>query len=57
MTGNERKIIYTPPEGEYCLRLAKQSGVLIHEDSDGLDPLVMLAVMHYQFEVLPPMLE
>lgn len=47
-------IIYTPPEGEQRLRdlLANLEGFL-HGDDD-LDPLVRMAVMHYQFEAIHP---
>lgn len=46
--------IYTPPEGETLLRekLADLEK-FINEQSD-LDPLIKLAVMHYQFEAIHP---
>lgn len=46
--------IYTPPEGEGVIRdkLANLE-VFINSPSD-LDPLVRLAVMHYQFEAIHP---
>ncbi len=48
-------IIYTPPEGEELLRtLLANLADFIHDDSDALDPLVRLAVMHYQFEAIHP---
>jgi len=48
------EIIYTPPEGESVIRdkLANLER-FINEPSD-LDPLVRLAVMHYQFEAIHP---
>jgi len=48
------KVIYTPPEGESRLRdlLANLEKFLYAEDD--LDPLVKLAVMHYQFEAIHP---
>jgi Fic family protein len=50
-------IIYTPPEGEAIIRdkLAHLE-VFIHGDDD-LDPLVRMAVMHYQFEAIHPFLD
>jgi len=47
-------IIYTPPEGEALIR-AKLANLerFAHADN-GLDPLVRLAVMHYQFEAIHP---
>lgn len=46
--------VYTPPEGEAVLRdkLADLEQFLYAED--GLDPLVKLAVLHYQFEATHP---
>jgi Fic family protein len=48
------EIIYTPPEGEAVIRekLANLEQ-FIHAEDD-LDPLVRLAVMHYQFEAIHP---
>ena len=48
------KIIYTPPEGETIIRdLLKNLEDFIHEEN-GIDDLVRLAVMHYQFEAIHP---
>ena len=46
--------IYTPPEGEAVVRdkLANLEQFLYAEDD--LDPLVKLAVLHYQFEAIHP---
>jgi Fic family protein len=48
------KTIYTPPEGEALLRdkLADWERFL-HDDGE-TDPLVRMAVMHYQFEAIHP---
>lgn len=50
-TGN---IVYTPPEGEPLLRdlLANWERFLNHADE--LDPLVKMAIGHYQFEAIHP---
>ena len=53
--GNSReKWFYTPPEGESIIRdkLANLEQYL-HAD-DGVDPLIKLAVIHYQFEAIHP---
>ena len=49
------KKIYTPPEGEDKLRelLTNWEGY-IHQEDDGVDPLIKLAVQHYQFEAIHP---
>ncbi|MBS3762097.1 MAG: Fic family protein [Planctomycetes bacterium] len=46
--------VYTPPEGEEIIRdkLANLED-FIHRD-DALDPLVRMAVIHYQFEAIHP---
>ncbi len=48
------KVIYTPPEGEALLRnkLANWEQFLHREEE--LDPLVRMAVGHYQFEAIHP---
>ncbi|WP_088212298.1 Fic family protein [Shewanella sp. Shew256] len=48
------EVVYTPPVGEKVIR-DKLSNLeqFIHAD-DGLDPLVKMAVMHYQFEAIHP---
>jgi Fic family protein len=51
------EILYTPPEGEDSIRrkLADLEK-FIHAD-DALDPLVKLALIHYQFEAIHPFLD
>lgn len=49
------EIIYTPPRGEQeILVLMANLEKYINEDFDGVDPLVKLAVIHYQFESIHP---
>lgn len=49
-----KKAIYTPPDGEALIRdKLKNLEQFIHDHQD-LDPLVKLAVMHYQFESIHP---
>jgi Fic family protein len=48
------KIIYTPPEGEAAIRdLLSNWERYLHEEN-GPDPLVRMAVAHYQFEAIHP---
>ena len=48
------EIVYTPPEGEDLLRsLLANWERFLHEAKD-VDPLVRLAVAHYQFEAIHP---
>ena len=50
-----REIVYTPPEGEEVIRekLANLEA-FCNDADDGLDPLVKMAVLHYQFEAIHP---
>lgn len=52
-----RKIIYWPPEGEQRIRelLANlEEYIRQPEKNSGVDPLVQMAVVHYQFEAIHP---
>lgn len=47
--------VYTPPAGEEEIRqLMDNLEQYINEDFDGIDPLIKLAVIHYQFESIHP---
>ena len=47
--------VYTPPSGEAeILDLMSNLEKYINEDFDGVDPLIKLAVIHYQFESIHP---
>lgn len=49
-----KDIIYTPPEGEQRLRdLLANWERFLHEEND-IDPLIRMAVAHYQFEAIHP---
>jgi Fic family protein len=48
------EVIYTPPSGEIVIReKLSQLEVFINED-ESLDPLIKMALMHYQFEAIHP---
>ena len=51
------EVIYTPPEGENVIRglLANWETFLHHNDD--IDPLIKMAVAHYQFEAIHPFLD
>ena len=51
------EVIYTPPEGESVIRdkLANLEK-FIHEN-DAWDPLIKMAIMHYQFEAIHPFID
>ena len=49
------EIIYTPPqEKEKILNYMKNLEEYINDDSDMVDPLIKLAIIHYQFESIHP---
>lgn len=49
-----RQVVYTPPEGEALLReLLANWERFLHETED-VDPLIRMAVAHYQFEAIHP---
>jgi len=51
------EVIYTPPEGEDVLRNALSNWErFIHQD-DEIDPLIKMAIAHYQFEAIHPFLD
>ncbi len=51
------KIIYTPPVGEQVIRdLLTNWERFLHQE-DSIDPLIKMAVSHYQFEAIHPFLD
>lgn len=50
------EIIYTPPDGQVLAELLSNWEKFLHDDSD-LDPLVKMAVAHYQFEAIHPFID
>lgn len=54
---DDGQVIYTPPEGEEVIRNQLHNlEVYIHQEDD-IDPLIKLAVIHYQFEAIHPFLD
>ena len=54
-SSNARTTIYTPPIGEdVILKKLDNLSQYLHDDSDGVDPLVKMAISHYQFEAIHP---
>ncbi len=52
---NTGEIIYTPPEGERHLRqLLANWEQFLHNEPHPIDPLIKLAISHYQFEAIHP---
>lgn len=54
LKNNAGKVVYTPPEGEALIRQKlKELEEFIHAH-DYIDPLVKMALIHYQFEAIHP---
>ena len=51
------QVIYTPPEGEDVLRSKLANWERYIHESEEIDPLIRLAVMHYQFEAIHPFID
>jgi Fic family protein len=54
LSNSQGKVIYTPPEGETVIRDLLSNLEEFINLNDSLDPLVKMAVMHYQFETIHP---
>lgn len=50
-------VIYTPPEGEEVLRNLLSNWEQFLHQNDEVDPLIKMAVAHYQFEAIHPFLD
>lgn len=48
-------VVYTPPEGESIIRdKLKNLEDFINDRNDDIDPLIKMAIIHYQFEAIHP---
>ena len=48
------EVVYTPPVGEAVIRDKLSNLEAFIHAQDGIDPLIKMAVMHYQFEAIHP---
>jgi Fic family protein len=48
------QVVYTPPEGEAVLRTLLANWERFLHDAEDVDPLIRMAVAHYQFEAIHP---
>ncbi len=49
-----QQVIYTPPQGEDILRSKLANWERYIHETEEIDPLIRLAIMHYQFEAIHP---
>ena len=54
LKSTKNKIIYTPPTGETIIREKLKNLEEFINEQNNLDPLVKMAIMHYQFEAIHP---
>lgn len=52
-----RSVIYTSPEGQELLRSKLANWERYIHEAEDIDPLIRLAVMHYQFEAIHPFID
>lgn len=52
-----KEVLYTPPEGERLLRYLLANLEQYLNAKDDIDPLIKMAVLHYQFEAIHPFLD
>ena len=57
MNDATQQVIYTPPEGEAVLRSKLANWERYIHETEEIDPLIRLAVMHYQFEAIHPFVD
>jgi Fic family protein len=54
LTRASGEVVYTPPEGEALVRELLANWERFLHQNDALDPLIRMAVAHYQFEAIHP---
>jgi len=55
VNSSTHEILYTPPDGEDNIRrLLENYEIYFNNFSDDIDPLIKLAILHYQFEAIHP---
>jgi len=54
LKNSQGETIYTPPSGEAVLRDKLANLEKFINEKDGIDPLIKMALMHYQFEAIHP---
>jgi Fic family protein len=54
LSNTQGEVIYTPPGGEAIIREKLANLEKFINDDDSIDPLIKMALMHYQFEAIHP---
>lgn len=54
LSNTQGEVIYTPPSGEQVIREKMANLETFISENDSIDPLIKMAVSHYQFEAIHP---
>src|SRR5690554_1860955 len=54
LTNTQGEVIYTPPTGEQLIREKMANLETFINENDSIDPLIKMAISHYQFEAIHP---
>ncbi len=54
LSNKKGEVIYTPPSGENVIRKKLANLEKFINEDDAIDPLIKMALMHYQFEAIHP---
>lgn len=54
LSNTQGEVIYTPPSGEQVIREKMANLESFINENDSMDPLIKMAVAHYQFEAIHP---
>lgn len=54
LSNRQGEVIYTPPSGEQVIREKMANLETFINENDSIDPLIKMAVSHYQFEAIHP---
>ena len=54
LSNTKGEIIYTPPSGEQVIRDKMANLERFINENESLDPLLRMAISHYQFEAIHP---
>jgi Fic family protein len=54
LSNSQGEVIYTPPSGEQLIREKMANLETFINENDSLDPLIKMAISHYQFEAIHP---
>jgi len=49
-----KKIIYTPPSPSEIQKMIRDWELFVNDETNDVDPLIVMALMHYQFEAIHP---